>query len=75
MNQSTFQYVCLHVNNDNFFFYVAFSEKHSINVELFNMTSSTDGVYQTIQEKTSLSENAKLKKIKQNDLSPTFSWG
>jgi hypothetical protein len=34
------------------------------------MTSSTDGVYQTIQEKTSLSENAKLKKIKQNDLSP-----
>jgi hypothetical protein len=37
------------------------------------MTSSTDGVYQTIQEKTSLSENAKLKKIKQNDLSPTFS--
>jgi hypothetical protein len=26
-----------------------------------------------IVEKTSLSENAKLKKIKQNDLSPTFS--
>jgi hypothetical protein len=37
------------------------------------MNSPTDGENQAIQKKTSLSENTKLKKIKQNDLSPTFS--
>lgn len=58
-----------------FFLYIAFSRKRSIKVELFNMTSPTDGENQIIQKRLVYQKMQSKKISQQNDLSPIFSGG